>query len=158
MPILIDGHNLIGALDDLSLSDPDDELKLVARLEIYARRVGRPVICIFDSGPSPPASQDRRFEGRGIAVRFAPPGQDADTVIRKMLDRAPHPRGFLVISSDREILRRARRLRAETMDARAFARELRRPPPKQSPPSPKEMSPSPKEVEEWLRLFRENGG
>ena len=158
MPILIDGHNLIGALDDLSLSDPQDELKLVARLEIYAERVGRPVICVFDAGPSPPSSEDRRFEGRGITVRFAPRGQEADTLIRRILDRAPHPKGFLVVSSDREILRRARRLRAATIDSPAFARELSRPPSEERPPSPKEVGPSPEEVEEWLRLFQEDGG
>ncbi len=158
MPILIDGHNLIGALDDLSLSDPQDELKLVARLEAYAERVDRPVICVFDAGPGPPSSDDRRFEGRGITVRFAPQGEEADSVIRRVLDRAPHPKGFLVVSSDREILRRARRLRAETMDSRAFARELSRRPSEQAPPSPKEVAPSPEEVQEWLRLFREDVG
>ena len=38
MPLLIDGHNLIGHLPDLSLSDPRDEVKLVARLQAYAAR------------------------------------------------------------------------------------------------------------------------
>ena len=39
---LIDGHNLIGQLPDLSLTDPDDEAKLVQKLTGFprARRSG----------------------------------------------------------------------------------------------------------------------
>jgi hypothetical protein len=36
MPFLIDGHNLIGALPDLDLDDPDDEARLVERLQRLA--------------------------------------------------------------------------------------------------------------------------
>jgi hypothetical protein len=33
VPILIDGHNLIGRLSQFSLQDPDDEEKLVSLLK-----------------------------------------------------------------------------------------------------------------------------
>ncbi len=33
MHYLIDGHNLIAQISDISLDDPDDEAKLVLRLE-----------------------------------------------------------------------------------------------------------------------------
>jgi hypothetical protein len=35
MPYLIDAHNLIGQLEDLSLSDPNDEAILVTRLKAF---------------------------------------------------------------------------------------------------------------------------
>ncbi len=35
MPILIDGHNLIGRMPALSLADPDDERQLLALLLSY---------------------------------------------------------------------------------------------------------------------------
>ena len=38
MPILIDGHNLIGRMSTLTLADPDDEWQLVALLLAYRRR------------------------------------------------------------------------------------------------------------------------
>ena len=50
MPILIDGHNLIGRLPDLRLDDPDDEAKLVLRLRAYAARTRKRITVVFDQG------------------------------------------------------------------------------------------------------------
>jgi len=45
MPLLIDGHNLIGQIPDISLSDPDDEAKLVLLLRRYTTaRPGRQAV------------------------------------------------------------------------------------------------------------------
>jgi predicted RNA-binding protein with PIN domain len=85
MPLLIDGHNLIGQLPDLSLSDPRDEVKLVARLQAYAARSGRRITVVFDPGPQavPPALQRRSRHGY-VEVIYADPGQKADDVIRSI--------------------------------------------------------------------------
>ncbi|MGD9375749.1 MAG: NYN domain-containing protein, partial [Anaerolineae bacterium] len=48
MPILIDGHNLVGKLPVLSLQDPDDEQKLIELLRSYQARTGKEVIVVFD--------------------------------------------------------------------------------------------------------------
>ena len=51
MHYLIDGHNLIGALPDISLEDPDDEVKLILVLRSWAvARRRREVTVIFDGG------------------------------------------------------------------------------------------------------------
>ncbi len=47
MPLLIDGHNLIGRLPDLRLDDPDDEAKLVARLRTYCARTRKRITAVF---------------------------------------------------------------------------------------------------------------
>ncbi len=41
MPFLIDGHNVIAALRDIDLDDPDDEAKLVMKLRAWSSRVRR---------------------------------------------------------------------------------------------------------------------
>ncbi len=53
MILLIDGHNLIGAMPDIELADPDDEWQLVLRVRTYcaAKRVTATIV--FDSGPGP---------------------------------------------------------------------------------------------------------
>ncbi len=56
MPLLIDGHNLIGHSPDLSLSDPNDEAKLIARLRRYVARTDRQVTVVFDTNPTGRAS------------------------------------------------------------------------------------------------------
>lgn len=52
VPLLIDGHNLIGsgALADISLDDEDDEAKLVARLRVWRSKAKDQMTVVFDHG------------------------------------------------------------------------------------------------------------
>ncbi len=50
--ILIDGHNLIGRMPGLALSDPEDEAKLVALLKRYRARHKRDIVVVFDGAPT----------------------------------------------------------------------------------------------------------
>jgi hypothetical protein len=50
MPFIIDGHNLIAALPDLDLSDPEDERKLVEILQGFCSRTNRRATVYFDRG------------------------------------------------------------------------------------------------------------
>ena len=63
MPILIDGHNLIGRLPAISLQDPDDEDKLVRLLKSYQARTGKSLTVVFDAGPASALSHKRRQGG-----------------------------------------------------------------------------------------------
>ncbi|MBI4771196.1 MAG: hypothetical protein HY784_12500 [Chloroflexi bacterium] len=72
MPTLIDGHNLIGALPDISLQDPDDEQKLVDLLHRWCVRTGKSVRVVFD--PGPPGGQPLRSTSRvNVPASCAPP-------------------------------------------------------------------------------------
>ena len=48
MSYIIDGHNLIGVMPDIHLRQPDDEERLVARLQSYQARMGE---ACMDRGP-----------------------------------------------------------------------------------------------------------
>ena len=51
MPLLVDGHNLIGQVPGLSLADADDEAQLVQLLRRYSTaKRGRQVVVVFDRG------------------------------------------------------------------------------------------------------------
>ena len=150
--LVIDGHNLIGQMLEISLSDPHDEEKLIKRLEGYHQERGTPIIVVFDPGQAPPPA--KRLRGKGIKVLFAPPGSKADTLIINLIKKSPYPKGLTIVSSDREVRRAARARRAKMMTAQRFARMLSRP--KRLPstePTIKEKGLSSSEVKEWMAIF-----
>jgi len=151
--LVIDGHNLIGQIPEISLSDPHDEEKLIERLQEYHREKGTPIIVVFDPGQATPPS--KRLRGKGIKVLFAPPGSKADTLIINLVRKSPYPRGLTIVSSDREVRRAAKARRAKIMTAERFARILSCPqtlPVTQ--PTIKEKGLSPSEVREWMAIFK----
>ncbi len=152
MPLLIDGHNLIGQMQELSLADPDDEEQLLERLGAYQRRRRSEITVVFDAGPrgGPSAASGRRQAG--IRVLYARPGQQADDVICRLVRQARDRRGLIVVSSDRAVQAEARHLGATVVSSQEFARRLA-PPPSPQPPMEKEQPPSPSEVEAWLSIF-----
>jgi hypothetical protein len=150
---LIDGHNLIGQMPDISLADPDDEAQLATQLRRYAARTGHRLTVIFDGGlPGGPSGE---LSGGKVQVVFAPTGRPADPLIigriRKVRDRS----AWLVISSDQEIRDAAARHRVRTQSSEEFAAELIS---VQSPPAVgaadlRQVPPTEEEVEAWLREF-----
>ncbi len=149
MPLLIDGHNLIGRMPDLSLDDPDDEAALVERVRRYCWRHRRRATVVFDAGlPGGPAPH---LSAPPVEVIFASPGHSADAVIRERIARLSDPGGWIVVSSDRSVQRAARARGARVVPAEAFAAELTSMP----SPSDEEMEKPQRveDVEAWLRLF-----
>ncbi|MDT7884826.1 MAG: NYN domain-containing protein [Thermoflexus sp.] len=159
MPFLIDGHNLIGALPDLDLDDPDDEARLVERLQRLAWRTGRRITVVFDRGA--PGGMATSFSRGGVTVRFAPAGVSADELMIRQIRAERNPRGLIVVSSDRAVQEAARRQGASAWSAAQFRaymeRELgegkRATEEAEEKPGVNEA-----ELEQWLRLFQGKGG
>jgi hypothetical protein len=148
MPLLIDGHNLIGKLSDLRLDDPDDEAKLVERVRRYCFRHRRRATVIFDRGL--PGGTSHRLSSPQVKVIFATSDGTADALIKARIRRAQDPVGLLVISSDRAVQAAARRRGARVIPAQEFAVELAAPEPAGAPSGKPEAFGS---VEEWLEIF-----
>ncbi|MCY7306789.1 MAG: NYN domain-containing protein [Rhodoferax sp.] len=123
MTYLIDGHNLIGQLDDIHLSDPDDEAKLVMKLRGFAARTGKRCVVIFDNGL--PAGHSH-LSGGAVEVLFASPHTNADALMIGRIRRARDPASWTVVSSDRMVLEQARAKRMTSVPSPLFAAELRR--------------------------------
>ena len=122
MPILIDGHNLIGRMPSLSLADPDDEQQLLALLRAYRTRTRKAVTVVFDPGGAFALPEARQHGG--IEVVFASHGSSADRVIARRLQRSRDRAGITVVTSDRELADQARSYGARVMSAEDFAAEL----------------------------------
>ena len=123
MSYIIDGHNLIGALPDIELGQPDDEAQLLARLRGYrAHTGGRPMIVFFDSGDLPARMPNP--SSPGIQVRFATPGQTADDAIVAYLRGRSQPGQYAVVTNDTELSWRVREVGASVLRASDFAAKL----------------------------------
>ncbi|MBE0690230.1 MAG: NYN domain-containing protein [Anaerolineae bacterium] len=155
MTYLIDGHNLIGQLPDLSLSDPDDEAKLVQKLIGFTARTGKRVIVVFDHGL--PGGRSRMSTGK-VEVIFASHRSSADAIMRERINAVRDPGQWMVISNDNEVLDVARRRRIRVLKSREFVPMLQNTIVSQrrasrSQGDAPDVHLSSAEIDEWLKLF-----
>src|SRR5260370_8028412 len=102
--LLVDGHNLIGQLEDLSLDDPHDEAKLAMAIRSYCMRSRSKATVIFDNGL--PGGVSKQLSNSNVTVIFAPPGVQADSLLmRRARDVLKSPKPLIIVTSDRRILR-----------------------------------------------------
>jgi predicted RNA-binding protein with PIN domain len=156
MLYLIDGHNLVPKIPGLSLSDLDDEMKLVQLLQDYARIRRKQVEVFFDN--SPPGQPLKRKIG-AIIVKFSRPGSNADEEIRLRLSSLGNAaRNCVVVSSDQRVKAYGREARARVISSDTFSQQLQS---AFETSSPDEVSGegeklTASEIEEWLRIFGDN--
>jgi predicted RNA-binding protein with PIN domain len=153
MPYLIDGHNLIGQLPDISLDDPDDEAKLVQKLIGFAARTGKGCVVVFDQGL--PGGRSRMSTSKVEAV-FASSRSNADRVIMERISAVKDPGQWVVVSNDNAVLFAARQRKMKALKSAEFVPLLNPPEPKrrrEDDDLPRDIRLSPTEVDEWLKLF-----
>jgi hypothetical protein len=164
MPILIDGHNLIGqgSLPGIHLSDSDDEYKLVLLLRRYAtRKRGRRIEVVFDRGSY---GHPDNLNGYGVRCHFARLPRTADHELIHRIRAIKRRAEWEVVTSDRAVAGEARARGIVVVSSDEFANRLltpeepstkRRVPdkPRETNESYKHRTPSQAEVEEWLRIF-----
>jgi predicted RNA-binding protein with PIN domain len=154
MPLLVDGHNLIGQMPGLDLADADDEGQLVMLLRRYSTaKRSRQVVVVFDRGVY---GHPQKLDGYGIACHFARSPQDADAQLIKRLRAISRPREWTLVSSDRRVVRVAEERSVKVISSQDFARQLLAPPGRPAPPAGEkpDRQLSEAEIEEWLELFR----
>lgn len=155
MPYLIDGHNLIGQLKDLSLSDPNDEAILVTRLKAFCARTQKKVTVIFDRGI---VGGKSGMSNHTVQVHFvATPGEADDLMIKYIQNRIKNHADWTCVSSDERVLRVAKQRGMKIIRSKEFAEgHLNKPitPPRSTKDGNVKMSNA--ELSEWLRLFGED--
>lgn len=151
MPYIIDGHNLIGAMKEIRLDDPNDEALLVAELKRFCARTRRQVTLYFDRGaPARPGPSD----AGGLSIRFVRPPRSADQAILQHLVRLKGAaRNWTVVSSDLEIQASARRAGASVLSSEDFARLISRSETATSDREKPGADLTEDEIREWQRLF-----
>ncbi len=152
MNYLVDGHNLIPKIPGLSLEEPDDELRLIELLQVYARVRRQVVEVFFDQAP--PGRAGRRQVGT-IVAHFVRQGRTADESIIARLDQLEKAaRNWSVVTSDRRVQGEAKVRQAKVVSSEEFSGELAAA--LQEVQSAHHNDPgkmSDAELNEWLKLF-----
>lgn len=155
MNYLIDGHNLIGKMGDISLSDPDDELQLVRRLQKWVTaNLKRHVLVIFDGGLR--AGKDPHLSSSRLQIFFAPAEQTADLLLLRRIERVKNPAEYTLVTSDQAIIAAATAKRMPVIRSEAFATQMAIETHSQRTAELEELD-NPRlteaEIAEWLTLF-----
>ncbi len=154
MAYLVDGNNLMHAL--IGERGGPGRQGLVSLLAALVER-GERVHVVFD-GPPPPEGMRRQIASSGVRVSYSR-SRTADDLLAELIAADSGPRELVVVSSDREVRRSARRRRCHTRTSESFAKTLRsaagRSPGqgRSSEPPEKTAGLSPEQTAEWLREF-----
>jgi predicted RNA-binding protein with PIN domain len=123
--LIIDGYNLMHAAGIARRSYAHGDLArcrrrlnqlLVAHLDEDVLARATIVYDAFDS----PSNANRHVQHAGLAVTFAPKGDDADSEIERLLNGHSAPRQVIVVSSDHRLHKAAKRRRARCVDSEEF--------------------------------------
>lgn len=155
MHYLIDGHNLIGKMPDISLSDPDDEVQLILRLRSWtAVSKKRQVSVYFDGGL--PGGKNVQLSTSQVRVIFASAGKTADALLINHINRFKNPPEYTLVSNDQEIIKAAQARKLPQVRSEKFASGLGQQW-QDTPPGPSFIDDDPvlsdMEVQEWLHTF-----
>lgn len=153
MPVLIDGNNLLYAALDADPERPPSRTTLCLLLGRWAQKTGEIISIVFD-GPAPPEPLAQQTAAKGVRVTYGG-GETADDVIEQMIADDSAARRLVVVSTDGEVARAARRYGAKPIRSDEFwasvRRELARRATAPLEPPEKSLGLGGDETERWLR-------
>ena len=113
MPYLIDGNNLLGSWG--GPRGDDGRAEVVRRVAAFCRARGARAIIVFDGHP---LRHDMDTQSLGaVTIRVPPQGQDADDVIRDVVEHAPRAADLIVVTSDKALYSYVKTLGASILRA-----------------------------------------
>ncbi len=162
MALIIDGYNLLHASGILGrgVGPGGLERSRNALLNFLAESLDEAVLAsttiVFDARQAP-RGLSRTVQHRGMTVRFADPGLDADDVIEALIKANTAPKRLTVVSSDHRLHRAARRRKALAIDSDQWYSQVLRERIARARSKSPSIRPSSAmtehEVRFWLRLF-----
>ena len=155
MPVIIDGHNLLRAIQKVDEdSESISDVQLCYTVGRFLKLTGEKGEIVFD-GTGPPDKS--RFDNiSNLEVFFAGLATDADTVIEDKIRASTAPKRLTVVSSDRRLRDAARARKAASVKSQVFwdnvQKQLRR---KRTikEPEAKRRGLTESETRQWLKFF-----
>jgi predicted RNA-binding protein with PIN domain len=150
MPYVIDGNNLLGSWGGPQGQD-DRRAEVVRRVAAFCRARGAKATLVFDGHPLRP---DMEAQDLGpLRLRVPPPGGDADTVIRELIDTAERAADLVVVTSDKALYSYAKTAGASVLRAHEWNALERRLVRGAQGSTGGEKPDKEDDVEGWLRRF-----
>jgi len=162
--LLIDGYNLLYATDitgqgrDAGTLQAARQALLDFLTDSLQSNLLEKAVIVFDAN-NPPPGLPRRVRQAGLLIHYATGFPNADELLKQYLEIHTEPRQLLVVSSDHDVQRAARRRGADYIDSDAWYRKLLA---KRNQPEDSETllanekpsgPPSATEVKQWLEEF-----
>jgi predicted RNA-binding protein with PIN domain len=138
VPRLIDGDNLLGTWPGRGRTD-DDKRTLVREVDALKRRERKRIVIVFD-GTAPAGVS------HGPDVLYSGRGASADSRILALLRTERDPKGWTVVTNDRQLADRCRHLGARIERPRPFRERL-------AAGDPGEKPDAAGDVDYWLGKF-----
>ena len=156
MPFVIDGHNLLNAIQNIDEEYQDiDEENLCRILSKYFGSVDEFAQIVFD-GTGPRDKTEFQRINR-LEVFFSGPNTDADTMIENNIQANTAPKRLIVVSTDRRLRTAAAKRKAVSVRSEVFWQLM-----VEQFDKPNKPSPEPKgqrygitdsETDQWLNQF-----
>lgn len=147
---MIDGNNVLGSWGGPVRGD-DRRADVVRRVAAFCRGRNARATIVFDGHP---LRADMAAQDLGpVSIRVPPPGTDADTVIRELVDRAARPGELIVVTSDKALYSYARTMGAAVLRAHEWNALERKIAETRERPSGSDKPDREDDVEGWLRRF-----
>jgi predicted RNA-binding protein with PIN domain len=155
MPYIIDGHNLLWAIQNNDERFASvEEVRLCWTIGRYLTQIGEQGDLVFDgTGPN---DKDRFDHIPGLTVSFAGIGRDADSVIEEKIKAHTSSHPLIVVSNDRRLRQAALHHKASVIHAEAFWEKVLKEANKKRPapePTAKRHGLSESETDVWLKAF-----
>jgi predicted RNA-binding protein with PIN domain len=152
MPYLIDGNNVLGSWRGRGPGRGREDV--VRRVAAFCRARGARAILVFDGRPL----RDDRPEQvlGGLRLLFPREGEEADDVIRRLVDAAPRPADLIVVTSDKALYSYTRTRGARVLRAHEWNALERQPGgdrPRRDRGADREKPEREDDVAGWLRAF-----
>ena len=119
--VILDTNNVLGATDALPTEIAGPTPQEFVDLLLASRRYPGGFLLVCDGVRWDDAPKS--LPG-GIQVRFSGHGVTADDVIARVVSQSSISRHLLVVTTDRALQKRVKRLKASTMDSKSFLEEL----------------------------------
>lgn len=140
---IIDGNNLMGR--------KRTRRELLDMLADFVELKKVKVQVVFDGAPEPHYPEGSAYHG--VKISYSSKGQDADSKIRKIVEKATNPREIVIVTSDRSLASYTKVCTAKHMQSAEFLDLLAEEKAKQKNQKKEEKPPVKGELNQWLRYF-----
>jgi len=155
MPFIIDGHNLLWAIQNTSEdSEPVSDVQLCMIISGYLKMTGEKGEIVFDG--TGPRDKDSFNSMGNLEVFFAGRSIEADAIIEDKIEASTAPKGLTVVSSDRRVRDAARARKAIALKSQEFWGEVQKQLSRKlriKEPPEKRRGISESETKQWLKYF-----
>lgn len=150
----IDGYNLLFRLTKNYKTMKENERKLLLALNRSITLAKYQAVVIFDGREKDPPEALRR-NLKSLTLIYTPHHQTADDYILEMIDLSSDPSKEVVVSSDLELLRKAKQRGAKTVTIEEFLTQLIKKKRKKKPLIEKEIQETSTEFNRLLKIFED---